>query len=189
VLLPVSLVLLTVLIHRLHLVYFLDLSNIAFFVVGLLVLPLVPAAAITVKRLHDRNWSWRLAAAIVLLIYLLIAVDDFSGYLQHGRLRWLNNAFDIYLAVLLPLFLVVTNVVPAIILFLSGAYDHAHNLMTSARTGQGLGATLPYVLRGSLHLTGAVACAWYLWEVGLRRGTVGPNRFGPDPESVIGAPA
>jgi uncharacterized membrane protein YhaH (DUF805 family) len=26
-----------------------------------------------------------------------------------------------------------------------------------------------------------VAGLWYFWEVGFRRGTVGPNKYGPDP--------
>lgn len=181
VLFPVGLVLLTVLVHRLHLLHFLDLSNITALVVGLLLVTLVPAAAVTIKRLHDRDRSWRTAAAVVLLMYGLVALDAVTGYLHEGQLRWLNNAFDISLAVLLPLVLVATNILPAIIFLLSGAYDTAVDLLTSLSTGQGFAAALHYVLRGLLHLIGAAACAWYLWEVGLRRGTVGPNRFGPDP--------
>jgi uncharacterized membrane protein YhaH (DUF805 family) len=50
-----------------------------------------------------------------------------------------------------------------------------------AATGQG---TLEIIMRLSENLVVSLLLAvgaWFFWEVGLRRGTKGANRYGPDP--------
>lgn len=88
---------------------------------------------------------------------------------------WKLGAF-LFAAAALPVSYVV-------MLMVSGGFDGAPVMRF-------LGALLAFMIalgiaavyrRSHGDEAGSLERFWYLWEVGFRRGTVGPNKYGPDP--------
>lgn len=143
------------------------------FFVGWMAAILLAATAVSIKRLHDRNrsaWMVVLPMAAVLAVLLadgsLLAAPSGDGPFSD---RWQR----VYNGVLVG-GLGLTPAGPALI---AGILFQLLRLVTTAG---GVANVLP-VLAGLLALA---ASLWYLSEVGFRRGTVGPNSYGPDPLSA-----
>lgn len=149
---------------------------------GLLLLPpLVPLMALFIKRLHDRGRSWRTLAALVLSVVAIIIAERLFFYLHEGEP--IIPAKQTTLAVML--FLLASAPITSLhFLAPVGTYMFLSNVAKIIASVQGGYWDIPTAFYFADSLAGLillVAGLWYLREVGFRRGTVGPNTYGPDP--------
>ena len=138
---------------------------------------LVALTAVTIKRLHDRDRSWHLLALILLLSYAVYASLKLI-VIWEGKQQ---DYVDFWMFVFLPSAVaLIQGLAPAAaLLAFAGVADLYHQVQSDVWGSQAV-IKLVAVL---VDIFGTAVGVWYFRETGLRRGTVGPNRFGPDPIS------
>lgn len=151
----------------------------AIFFCAVLLPPLVPALALSIKRLHDRERSWRTFAALVFLAYISIISERFFFFLNKGESLISANVPDAIMAYLFPAPMVLIHFLAPVggFVFLG----NASKFISSVNDGYWDIPAAFYFADSLGGLVMLVAGFWYLWEVGFRPGTVGPNKYGPDP--------
>lgn len=148
---------------------------------AVLLLPLlVAAAAVTVKRLHDRDRTGRVLLVLLAACWTVrlteIAIWYFFG---SGPLYDLDNTPGKDAAV--QTYGVFGAIVFHGLAFIGGSYFVRLLSSISLLTFDHAGAVLKLSARVFMGLVFVAAGLWFFREVGLRRGTVGTNRFGSDP--------
>lgn len=138
------------------------------------------AIPITVKRLHDRDRSGRTLATIIVTLGFVGLFATLYIFLHTGQFGSASvpPRQVIYAAVFGPVGATVLHGLVPIFGFLAfdGLRGLASGIQHQAKMLEDVG-----ILLSSVYFV--VVGIWFFWEVGLRRGTVGPNRYGPDPLS------
>lgn len=129
----------------------------------------IAVLCVMVKRLHDRNRSatWLIAwiaLALVTIFALNLLKEPFRNSITWDwwyvgtRYGWDLFVYGVTM---------VLGGIPAIAMFANGIYRN----FSATEIVLAVPVLLPLALFG----------LWFFIEVGLRRGTVGPNKYGPDP--------
>jgi formylglycine-generating enzyme required for sulfatase activity/uncharacterized membrane protein YhaH (DUF805 family) len=138
------------------------------------IVPLLAAVSVLTRRLHDRGRSgaWLLVGAGLILVHL--ATINVTQFLWTWRIGTLYEILAVnFSPVIAYASSVMTGFFPAAALpfvHIPVVRPLVHGEEAWRLVIQMLGG-LPFILFG----------AWLLFELGFRRGTVGPNAFGPDP--------
>lgn len=144
--------------------------------IGFLLLPLLP---VTVKRLHDTDRSARVIIVLLAYFYFAMAVDRlFYLAIESKPLINVNDPREVYF-LWFPLIGVLVHALPAA--FAVPVWGQTAKVIASLQQGYYDMVAVSYLSSAVVALIGLCASVWYLWLVGFRRGTVGPNRYGPDP--------
>ena len=131
---------------------------------------LLAATAVSIKRLHDRNRSaWIVVVPIAAVFAVLLAAGMLA--VEPGDGGPFDRSQRAYNGVFAGVFGGLTPAGPVLIV------AFFRELLKGGMGGSNLVFALGYLLALATSL-------WYLVEVGLRRGTVGGNTYGPEPQGT-----
>jgi uncharacterized membrane protein YhaH (DUF805 family) len=138
-----------------------------------------PVMAVTIKRLHDRGRSWLTLVLPSLFLFGSLAAQRVAEHIYEGKLL-VKTDDPMELTLLLAPFLTLPTHTYALI----GAFVFSSNAPRVASSISGGFWDYAAAFYAGQALAGLIYLAiglWFFWEVGLRRGTVGPNKYGADP--------
>lgn len=139
--------------------------------------PLLP---LTIKRLHDGDKSWPALCAVTGAGYAAMWGERLTEHLILGDplLRTNQPSEWLYLLGASPLAALTHSWFP---IGAFTAFGTIPKLVKAIPDGLLSPAVMFYSIDIALGLLSVIAGLWFFWQVGLRRGTVGPNGYGPDP--------
>lgn len=145
-----------------------------------LVAAMLPLLPITIKRLQDRDRSWLALCAVTGAGYAVLWGERLVEHLILGDPLFRTNQPSEWLQFLgaAPL-VALTHTMPPMGAFT--VFGTIPKLVNAIPDGLLSPAVMFYSIDIALGLLAMIAGLWFFWQVGLRRGTVGPNRYGPDP--------
>lgn len=147
----------------------------------LLCVLLVPLAAVTVKRLQDRDRTWRTVVLVAIVLLAMVMIERGLHYWSDGKILFDDSNLwrSVMLLTVAPFSVACLHLTAPISAWVS--YKNAVEVLKFLDTGVFERDHFVVLLQSLIGLGCLIIGLWYFWEIGVRRGTVGPNRFGPDP--------
>jgi uncharacterized membrane protein YhaH (DUF805 family) len=141
----------------------------------LMVAGCVAGLSVMVRRMHDRNYSARWVPIWIVLALVTIFVRSMldEPFRRSITLSWVDWWFVLTrygMDLLVYGATMVLGGLPAITILALKTYRNLNDWPVT-QSALAIPVLIPLALFG----------LWYLVEAGFRRGTVGPNRYGPDP--------